>query len=82
LEKYPNEISPLFIQMVLVGERTGNLGDSLIQVFKFYQEEIDNFISSISSIIEPLLIIFLAVMVGILFAALIIPIYSIGAGGV
>lgn len=78
LEKYPNEISPLFIQMVIVGEKTGNLGDSLIQVFKFYQEEIDNFISSLSSIIEPLLIIFLAVMVGVLFAALIIPIYSIG----
>ena len=78
LEKFPGEISPLFVQMVIVGEKTGNLGDSLIQVFKFYQEEIDNFISTISSIIEPLLIIFLAVMVGILFAALIIPIYSIG----
>ncbi|MFA5742976.1 MAG: type II secretion system F family protein [Candidatus Paceibacterota bacterium] len=78
LEKFPNEISPLFIQMVIVGEKTGNLSDSLIQVFKFYQEEIDNFISTISVIIEPILIIFLAVMVGILFAALIIPIYSIG----
>ena len=78
LEKFPGEISPLFVQMVIVGEKTGNLGDSLIQVFKFYQEEIDNFISTISSIIEPLLIIFLAVMVGVLFAALIIPIYSIG----
>lgn len=78
LEKFPNEISPLFVQMVIVGERTGNLGDSLSQVFKFYQEEIDNFISTISSIIEPILIIFLALMVGVLFAALIVPIYSIG----
>ena len=78
LERFPGEISPLFVQMVIVGERTGNLGDSLSQVFKFYQEEIDNFISTISSIIEPILIIFLALMVGVLFAALIVPIYSIG----
>lgn len=79
LEKFPSEISPLFVQMVIVGERTGNLGDSLDQIFQFYKEEIDNFIDTISVIIEPVLIIFLAGMVGILFAALIVPIYSIGA---
>lgn len=78
LEKFPSEISPLFVQMVLVGEKTGNLSESLDQVFQFYKEEIDNFVDTISVVIEPVLIIFLAGMVGILFAALIIPIYSIG----
>jgi type IV pilus assembly protein PilC len=78
LEKFPSEISPLFVQMVIVGERTGNLSESLNQVFQFYKEEIDNFVDTISVIIEPVLIIFLALMVGVLFAALIIPIYSIG----
>ncbi|MFA5249264.1 MAG: type II secretion system F family protein [Candidatus Paceibacterota bacterium] len=78
LERFPEEISPLFVQMVVVGERTGNLGESLVQVFQFYQEEIDTFIGTISTVIEPLLIIFLAIMVGILFAALIIPVYSLG----
>lgn len=77
LERHSKFIPPLFVQMTAVGERTGNLGDALIQTTQFYREEVDIFVKSISSVIEPLLIIFLAVFVGILMAAVFLPLYQI-----
>lgn len=70
-------ISPLFVQMVAVGEQTGKLDSSLMNVVRFYKRESSIFVDSISSIIEPILIIGLAVMVGFLVAAVLLPIYKI-----
>jgi len=70
-------ISPLFTQMVAVGEQTGRLDSSLMNVVRFYKREINIFVDSISSVIEPILIIGLAVMVGFLVAAVLLPIYQI-----
>jgi type IV pilus assembly protein PilC len=70
-------ISPLFVQMVSVGEKTGKLDSSLINVVRFYKRETDIFVDSLSSIIEPILIIGLALMVGFLVAAVLLPIYQI-----
>jgi type II secretory pathway component PulF len=77
LNNYPQIISPLFVQMVSVGEKTGKLDSSLMNVVKFYKQESETFINSLSSIIEPILMIGLAVMVGFLVAAVILPIYQI-----
>ncbi|MFA5208146.1 MAG: type II secretion system F family protein [Candidatus Paceibacterota bacterium] len=70
-------ISPLFVQMVSVGEKTGKLDSSLVNVVRFYKRETDIFVDSLSSIIEPILIIGLALMVGFLVAAVLLPIYQI-----
>jgi len=70
-------ISPLFVQMVAVGEQTGRLDSSLLNVVRFYKRESDIFVNSISSIIEPVLIIGLALMVGFLVAGVLLPIYQI-----
>lgn len=70
-------ISPLFVQMTAVGEQTGRLDSSLLNVVRFYNRETSIFVDSVSSLIEPLLIIGLAVMVGGLVAAVILPIYKI-----
>lgn len=70
-------MSPLFIQMISVGERTGKIDSSLQNVVKFYKRETDAFINSLSSIIEPLLIIGLALMVGVLVAAVLLPMYEV-----
>lgn len=78
LTKYPIYISPLFVQMVSVGESTGKIAETLRNVVRFYQSEIDTFVDSLSSIIEPILILGLAVMVGILVAAVFLPLYQIG----
>ncbi|MDD4409062.1 MAG: type II secretion system F family protein [Candidatus Pacebacteria bacterium] len=77
LSQYPKEISPLFTQMAAVGERTGKLDSSLTNVVRFYNRESENFVNSISSLIEPIMIVGLALMVGFLVAAVLLPIYQI-----
>jgi type IV pilus assembly protein PilC len=78
LATHPKYISPLFVQMVAVGEDTGRLSETLLNVVSFYKREIEIFVDSLSSIIEPVLIIGLAGMVGILVAAVFLPLYQIG----
>jgi type IV pilus assembly protein PilC len=77
LSQQTEVISPLFVQMVSVGEKTGRLDSSLTNVVRFYKRETDIFVDSLSSIIEPVLIIGLALMVGFLVAAVLLPIYQI-----
>ena len=77
LSQQTETISPLFVQMVSVGEKTGRLDSSLSNVVRFYKRETDIFVDSLSSIIEPILIIGLALMVGFLVAAVLLPIYQI-----
>jgi len=77
LSQRPDIISPLFVQMVSVGEKTGKLDSSLENVVRFYKRETEVFIDSLSSIIEPLLIIGLALMVGLLVAAVLLPMYQV-----
>jgi len=77
LSQQTEVISPLFVQMVSVGEKTGRLDSSLTNVVRFYKRETDIFVDSLSSIIEPILIIGLALMVGFLVAAVLLPIYQI-----
>ncbi|MDD3032575.1 MAG: type II secretion system F family protein [Candidatus Pacebacteria bacterium] len=78
LVRYPKLISPLFVQMVAVGETTGRISETLINVVKFYKTEIETFVDSISSLIEPIMILGLAGMVGVLVAAVFLPLYQIG----
>ena len=76
LKRYPKVISPLFYQMVLVGEKTGTLESSLKNVVDFYQRDVDRSLDDFIKLLEPLLIIFLGLVVGGLMAAVLIPIYS------
>jgi type IV pilus assembly protein PilC len=77
LSQHEKEITPLFVQMASVGEKTGRLDSSLLNIVRFFKRETEVFISSMSSIIEPILIIGLAVMVAFLVAAILLPIYQI-----
>ena len=76
LERNSDYVSPLFYQMVVVGEKTGNLDSSLENVITFYQAEVDRGLDSFVKLLEPVLIIFLAVIVGGLMAAVLLPIYT------
>ena len=80
LGRYPRYISPLFRQMILVGEKTGTLDTSLKNVVSFYQDDVDRGLDNFVKLLEPLFIIVLGGIVGLLMAAVIIPIYSIGGG--
>ncbi|MEC8332689.1 MAG: type II secretion system F family protein [Verrucomicrobiota bacterium] len=70
---FPNMVT----SMVDVGEETGELADMLNRVADNYDEDVDNAVSGITSIIEPVMIVFLAVVVGFIVIALFLPIVEI-----
>ena len=71
---------PMVISMVEVGEETGALPAMLTKIADTYDEDVDNAVGAMTSIIEPLLIIFLAVVVGTIVVALFMPMISIMGG--
>jgi type IV pilus assembly protein PilC len=74
-EQFPN----ILIQMMRVGEETGNLGEILSTLAKFYQREVTTAVDTLVDMIEPVMIILLAVGVGTLLASVLIPIYNISS---
>jgi len=68
---------PLVIQMVSTGEETGALPDMLTKVADFYEQEVDTAADALASIIEPVLIVFLAGVVGTMVLALYLPIFKV-----
>ena len=72
---FPN----ILIQMMRVGEETGNLGEILSTLAKFYQREVMTAVDTLVDMIEPVMIIMLAVGVGTLLASVLIPIYNISS---
>jgi type IV pilus assembly protein PilC len=76
LSKY-EEIPPLMVQMLKIGEGTGKLDFILKTLSRFYRREVDNTVDNLVNLIEPLLIIFLGLGVGVLVASVLIPIYNI-----
>ncbi len=79
LGNYPDLISPLFYQMIVVGEKTGTLDSSLQNVVGFYQQDVDRSLDSFIALLEPIFIVLLGGVVGGLMAAVLLPLYSIGA---
>lgn len=64
-------------EMLVTGERTGKLGEMMQHVTEYYQEEQTNLISRLKSLIEPLMIVALAVLVGIILLAVVVPMFDI-----
>jgi type IV pilus assembly protein PilC len=77
--KHP-EIPGIFVQMVKIGEETGQLGNILKTLADFYRREVTNTIDSIVSLIEPAMIVLLGLGVAFLLASVLVPIYSISSG--
>ncbi len=68
---------PMVVSMVEVGEETGGLPEMLMKVADSYDDDVDNTVVGLTSIIEPILIIFLAIIVGTIVIALFMPLISI-----
>lgn len=69
---------PLVIQMVMVGEKTGNLDAMLAKVADYYDEDVDNAVNNLTQMLEPALIVFLGIVVGTLVVAMYLPIFNLG----
>ncbi len=80
LEKYPEYVSPLFLQMVLVGERSGQLANTLLNVVEFYQQEVERATDSFIKLLEPILILFLGLLVGGVVISVFVPLYELIGG--
>lgn len=80
LAKYKNLYTPMVIQMISVGEKTGNLSEILETLADFYEEEVDNTTKNLSSIIEPVVMIVIGGAVGFFAISMIQPMYSMMGG--
>jgi len=67
---------PMVTQMIMVGEESGELEEMLINVAKFYDEEVDRAVERLTAIIEPLMMAFIALTVGVMIIAMYLPIFN------
>lgn len=74
------EMPVMVSQMLNLGEKTGRLDDILDKLAGFYSREVNNMVQNLVTLIEPLVIAIMGVAVGVLFAAVILPMYSLALG--
>ena len=76
---------PMFIQMIMVGEETGELSKMLKHIARFYQDNVETFMTRFATIIEPFMLIFMGAVIGTIVVAMFLPMFNIaqagGAGG-
>jgi type IV pilus assembly protein PilC len=68
---------PMVIQMISVGEKTGGLDDMLSKIADFYDEEVDAAVTALTSIIEPVIIVFMGTVIGGILVAMYLPMFDI-----
>ncbi|MBI2994012.1 MAG: type II secretion system F family protein [Gammaproteobacteria bacterium] len=74
-ELFPNMV----VQMVAIGEEAGSLDQMLSKVADFYEEEVDNAVDALTSLLEPMIMAFLGVIIGGLVIAMYLPIFKMGS---
>ena len=77
IHKYPNNFPEIISHMVAVGEKSGNLPETLLYLSEYYEHEFDEETKNLSSVVEPVLMIVMGIMVGFIAISVISPIYEI-----
>jgi type IV pilus assembly protein PilC len=70
---------PMVCQMIAVGETTGTLDSMLQKIAEFYEDEVDNAVANLMSLMEPLVILYIGVVIGGLVIAMYLPIFKLGS---
>ena len=68
----------MIIQMAAIGEESGSLDDMLNKAAEFYEEEVDNSVSQLSSLMEPVVLVVLGSTIGVLLVAMYLPLFNLG----
>lgn len=82
--KVSNVFPPMVVQMISVGEETGALDDMLTRIADFYDDEVDTAVEALTSLIEPIMIVFMGSVVGGMVIAMYLPMFkliNVVAGG-
>lgn len=77
LTKYPRVFPPLVSSMTAIGEETGAVDTMMQKIASFYEREVDEAVASLTAALEPMLIVFLGVIVGFIVAGMFLPMFSI-----
>jgi len=78
LQTFPDLFPNMVVQMVAIGEESGALDEMLSKVADFYEAEVDNSVDALTSLMEPLIMVFLAIVIGGLVIAMYLPIFKMG----
>ncbi|HSP98955.1 MAG TPA: type II secretion system F family protein [Candidatus Dormibacteraeota bacterium] len=70
---------PMVCQMIAVGESTGALDAMLQKIAEFYEDEVDNMVANLTTLMEPLVILFLGIIIGGLVISMYLPIFKLGS---
>ena len=76
LVRYPDYAPPFVVQMIQVGEETGKLDKNLMEIVNFYEKEVTRAVETFTALLEPMLIIFLGLIVALLAISVIEPLYG------
>jgi len=79
IAKYPDYFPPLVSQMIVVGEATGQLDKMFARLASFYGRDADTTVANLVDLIQPALMIVIGLLVGLLFASILIPLYRLTA---
>jgi type IV pilus assembly protein PilC len=79
LQAFPELFPNIVVQMVSIGEESGALDEMLGKVADFYEAEVDNSVDSLTALMEPAIMVFLAIVIGGLVIAMYLPIFKMGA---
>lgn len=74
--RYPEYVPPFVVQMIQVGEETGRLDKNLMEIVNFYEKEVKRAVETFTALLEPVLIIFLGVVVALLAISVLGPLYG------
>ena len=74
--RHPDYFDPLFVEMIMVGEKTGKIDSSLKNVVSFYQQDVNRAIDGAVKLLEPIMIIVMGALVGFFVVSMLMPIYQ------
>jgi type IV pilus assembly protein PilC len=72
-----NLFEPLFLQLVHVGEETGDLDAMLLRIADYYEVDVETALTTLSSLVEPVTIVILGTVVGFIVSAIFLPLYTL-----